>query len=534
MTRYILQGETQDGKTLEIPIIAAYDENGNKFTEYYAQRPEYEEVITNLSALSAKLLAPHTYRLSITQGGNTTITVRRKSSQIQNVAMGILSNGDPIYRCDVLEISATASDGYKVSITVDDKEWTSGDTLMVMGAVTVATTAELQPYAIYTSVSGGSATFTFNRTSSPLKNAATGTISQNGTIYYGDVITISVAADEGYSISALTVNGEAWTSGKSITVSGSIRVKAEAYCKNYQFSISQGDNTKISVNRTSSPLEGTYTGVMMDGEPVYYGDVLTISAVTDDGYELSTFAVNGNAWTSGNSITVSEAVAVVTKAEVKSYALSISQGANTTISATRTSSPLKNAATGTMSNGSTIYYGDVLTFSATANTGYSMSTFTVNGNAWTSGNSITVSEAVAVVAKAEAPHWRTVWSGSQSVVADTITTIAIALTDSDNVKYYPGHDTNTIFYALEDASYQTRVTYYVESTMGVTVQSSKTVTVSGSTVLYSTGSGTTYKDTSVEISGRDLKFGTEVRSSEAKKKVSMIWKVIVTKVEQYY
>ncbi len=217
----------------------------------------------------------------------------------------------------------------------------------------------------------------------------------------------------------------------------------------------------------------------------------------------------------------------------KPYALSISQGTNTTVTITRTSSPNMHASTGTISDGSLVYYGDVLAISATASSGYSMSTFTVNGNTWTSG-AYTVSGTVSVVTKAEAPHWRTVWSGSQDVVDDTIKTGSFAIWDSNTVKYYYGTDKNTIFYALEDASYQTRVTYYVESTMGVTVQSSKTVTVSGSTVLYSTGSGTTYKDTSVEISGRDLKFKTEVRSSEANKNVSMIWKVIVTKVEQYY
>ncbi len=82
-----------------------------------------------------------------------------------------------------------------------------------------------------------------------------------------------------------------------------------------------------------------------------------------------------------------------------SYTLSISQGAGSTITVNRTSST-GGGSTGNLSNGATIYYGDVLKISITANTGYTIGTHTVNGSAWTSGNNHTVAGNVTVASTA--------------------------------------------------------------------------------------------------------------------------------------
>ena len=100
----------------------------------------------------------------------------------------------------------------------------------------------------------------------------------------------------------------------------------------------------------------------------------------------------------------------------KPYALSISRGANTTVSVNRISSPNQHASTGVLSSGSLVYHGDVLAITASASSGYNLSTFSVNGTAWTSGNSITVSSAITVVTVAQGVgSWHTVWTGSQTV-----------------------------------------------------------------------------------------------------------------------
>lgn len=98
----------------------------------------------------------------------------------------------------------------------------------------------------------------------------------------------------------------------------------------------------------------------------------------------------------------------------KPYSLSISAGTNTSVTVTRTSSPNQGASTGTLSSGSVVYYGDVLTISYSVSSGYAISTHTVNGTTFNSGASFTVTSAISVVTTAVASaSWKTVWSGTK-------------------------------------------------------------------------------------------------------------------------
>lgn len=81
------------------------------------------------------------------------------------------------------------------------------------------------------------------------------------------------------------------------------------------------------------------------------------------------------------------------------YTLTISKGTGTSITVRRTSSPVSGS-TGTLSNGSAIYKGDVLTITFSALTGYNLSTHTVAGSTFSSGGSYTVSGNTSVVATA--------------------------------------------------------------------------------------------------------------------------------------
>ena len=54
------------------------------------------------------------------------------------------------------------------------------------------------------------------------------------------------------------------------------------------------------------------------------------------------------------------------------FSLSSSAGTGTTVTITRSSSPYANANTGTISSGTTIYYGDVLKVKYSLTSGYSL------------------------------------------------------------------------------------------------------------------------------------------------------------------
>lgn len=83
----------------------------------------------------------------------------------------------------------------------------------------------------------------------------------------------------------------------------------------------------------------------------------------------------------------------------KTYALSISAGANIAVMVNRTASAV--GSTGGLSSGAVLYTGDTLTVSATVPAGYAIDTLTVNGSAINSGAAVTVSAAVVIVASAK-------------------------------------------------------------------------------------------------------------------------------------
>ena len=81
------------------------------------------------------------------------------------------------------------------------------------------------------------------------------------------------------------------------------------------------------------------------------------------------------------------------------YTLTISAGANTSLTVNRTSSSY-GGSTGNLSNNATLYPGDVLRITASASSGYQISTLKVNNSNFESGNTHTVSGNVTVTSTA--------------------------------------------------------------------------------------------------------------------------------------
>lgn len=273
---------------------------------------------------------------------------------------------------------------------------------------------------------------------------------------------------------SLNFNG---TEPTAVTFNGSnvnvVRMNSTyVWGKPFSLSVSAGTGTTVTVNRTSSPYQNAATGTISNGSVVYYGDVLAISVSLGTAYNISSFTVNGTFWTSGSSITVTSAISVISSATVKSYALSLSAGTGTTITANRTSSPYQGASTGTISAG-TIYYGDVLQISASASSGYTLSSFTVNGSTWSSGSSITTTANVSVVSTAAVsyrPFIFTVANGTNSQYV--------------NIYVNAGSNGATITFAGVTKTVTANSGANVIYTSTDTATTSGQVTVSGSTSCY--------------------------------------------------
>lgn len=222
---------------------------------------------------------------------------------------------------------------------------------------------------------GAGYTIAVSRTSSPYANAFTGVLSNGAVVYYGDVLSVTYTASTGYTISS--------KGNTAITVTGNVtssNVYAAASVNSYTASWNTGTGYSVTVNRTSSPKAGASIGTISSGAKVYYGDVLSVTYTAKTGYTISSkgatsITITGNV-TSSN---------IYATAKVNSYTASWSAGTGYSISVKRTSSPNAGASTGTISSGTTVYYGDVLSVTYTASTGYSISSkgatsITVTGN----------------------------------------------------------------------------------------------------------------------------------------------------------
>lgn len=154
--------------------------------------------------------------------------------------------------------------------------------------------------------------------------------------------------------------------------------------KTYNLSISQGTGTTISVKRNGVTLS--------NGATITDGDSLVIAISANTGYDLRSRSHNDGTYTVSGNMSVSAT------ATVKAYKLSISAGKGSSVTVKRTSSPKQGASTGNLSSGATIYHSDVLQITFAAGAGYEITTHTVNGSTFTSGNTHTVTANVTVIA----------------------------------------------------------------------------------------------------------------------------------------
>lgn len=153
---------------------------------------------------------------------------------------------------------------------------------------------------------------------------------ENGTnVADGTELVIAATPDEGYSLEALTVNGEPFTSGDTYVVNDDVEISvtfAEEQKQSYTVSW-EGDNCTISVTDTASGTE------ISNGDAVAEGTEVRITATPDEGYALESLTVNGEDFTSGDAITVNEDVAII--ATVTGTGLHLMQDAGTYYDAAR-------------------------------------------------------------------------------------------------------------------------------------------------------------------------------------------------------
>ena len=218
----------------------------------------------------------------------------------------------------------------------------------------------------------------------------------NNTSYVGGSITV-------------TVNGTAYTIFSAAASAGTYKVTAN----------------------------GSYNTVLNSAGAAWSYSLSGLSRGNDGklSVEVSWNGITLNNWYSGFGITVSGTETVTLTTVAASYGLSISTGTGSTITVSRTSSPNQGAFTGGLSHGAVIYYGDVLTISFSADTGYDLTAHTVNGSSFESGNTLTVSAAVSVSASATPKSYiLTISSDGHAVV--TVMRGSTVLNSGDTISHF--------------------------------------------------------------------------------------------------
>lgn len=232
-----------------------------------------------------------TYDVSQSKNGNS-ITISTDVSKTITVSHGIGTNKQVI-----LSFNGDINAAYYHSYPTDS----STNTTVTAASATARTL----------SISAGAGTsITVNRTSSPW--AATGGLSSGAAIYDGDVLKITFGVSTGYNLGTHTVNGSTFTTGNTHTVSANVTVVSTASVKSYSLSISTDGHATVTVNRTSSPLQGASTGNISDGETIYYNDVISVDVTPNGGYEVETATLNDGEIVSPHTVSENVSIVVVT------------------------------------------------------------------------------------------------------------------------------------------------------------------------------------------------------------------------------
>ena len=181
-----------------------------------------------------------------------------------------------------------------------------------------------------------------------------GTVTGGGTYDQGQSCTVSATANTGYTFTNWTENGNVVSSNATYTfnVEGNRNLVANFTLNNY--------TVTVSANPSNG---GTVTG----GGNFTYGQSCTVTATANTGYTFSNWTENGNVVSSNANYTFT----------VNSNRTLVANFTENTYTITVSANPSNG---GTATGGGTFTYGQSCTVTATANTGYTFTNWTENGN----------------------------------------------------------------------------------------------------------------------------------------------------------
>lgn len=312
---------------------------------------------------------------------------------------------------DAINISITQPTGATISVRYDGNDYTSSFSMTRNKpiVITITPTEKYNVNALYwngVSISSGSiqtptgdasitADVSIKRISVELPTSINnGSVSAiaNGTTYtnsfvvdYGTKITINATANTGYHLNSLKNGSTNIANGITLTATSTISISCSFVINIYTVNITQpAANGTITVTSAGENHTSNFT--------VTHGTTITIVATPNTGYDFKSLLVNGNSFTSGNSMVVTDDVTIIGSTNTNSYLVTITNPVGATISATIGSTVYTNTFTAN--------YGTSIKYNVSASTGYDVTSFTYGGTTINNGDTRVLTENVTVTATA--------------------------------------------------------------------------------------------------------------------------------------
>jgi hypothetical protein len=268
---------------------------------------------------------------------------------------GSVSGGGTYNHGQSCTVHATAASGYTFT------NWTEGNTVVSTNAnYTFTVNSNHTLVAHFTAQ-----TYTISVSANPSNG---GTVSGGGTYQQGQSCTVHANANSGYTFTNWTENGSVVSTNANynFTVTGNRTLVANFTAQSYTINVSANPSNggAAHVGSSTGPTSGTYS----------QGQSCTVYAVANSGYTFSNWTENGNVVSSNANYTfnVTGNRNLVANFTAQSYTINVSASPSNGGAAHVGSSTGPTSGTYTNGQSCTVY--------ATANSGYTFTNWTENGN----------------------------------------------------------------------------------------------------------------------------------------------------------
>ena len=241
--------DAEEGETIMITTKAAEGYELSNLVANYVDGGEIEITNNSFTMPNANVIVKASFKLV-----DYTISVADVTNGTLVADKAVANMGDEV------TLTATPAEGYEVeTFTVDGVAIDGATFIMPAHNVVIGATFKIADYTIsLVKPENGTATV------------------DKATANVGDVVTITATPDENYELLSISVNDVAIEENSFTMPAADVAVKVLFKAIDYTITVGTADNGSIAVSKTTANV----------------GDVVTITATPDEGYELSSITVN--------------------------------------------------------------------------------------------------------------------------------------------------------------------------------------------------------------------------------------------------